>query len=299
MSIEPLHPQEGRAHIYLSMSYLQHPSLLKNYPAPYIHWREGRTHIRGKGHWANQQRRQRSHRRRRSPLFTHPCPRIHAALTLTHRREGRAHICLDGLHSAGSTHPCSRTPSSNAFPAEEKTALTFCALSHTFRPNTLRAIPAQEFGQFSSGWEPTGRRARASSLRPPVPAQEFGQFLTANPTQRRCIDANGKTRRPNPTQEFGQFFEERRALHWRRHTRMDSSIHPCSRIRTVLGQGRPHLIGRRAGGCEHPSLLKNLDSSEWGRSYLGDRCTGCFQQPSLLKNSDGGPLLPGATASPG
>ena len=112
--------------------------------------------------------------------------------------------------TAGSTHPCSRTHSSNAFPAEEKTALTFCALSNMFRPNTHRA--AQEFGQFSSGWEPTGRRARASSLRTPVPAQEFGQFLTANPTQRRCIDANGNTRRPIPTQEFGQFFEERRGL---------------------------------------------------------------------------------------
>ena len=46
------------------------------------------------------------------------------------RREGRAHIGLDGAHSAGSTHPCSRTLSSNAFPAEEKTALTFCALSN-------------------------------------------------------------------------------------------------------------------------------------------------------------------------
>ena len=155
-----------------------------------------------------------------------------------------------------------------------------------FRPNTHRA--AQEFGQFSSGWEPTGRRARASSLRTPIPAQEFGQFLTANPTQRRCIDANGKTRRPNPAQEFGQFFEERRALHWRRRTRMDSSTHPCSRIRTVLGQGRPHLIGRRAGDCERPFLLKNLDSSEWGHSYLGDRRAGCFQRPSLLKNSANG-----------
>ena len=108
--------------------------------------------------------------------------------------------------------------------------------------------------------------------------------MTANLTRRRCTDANGNTRRPIPTQEFGQFFEERRAFHWRRRTRMDSSIHPCSRIWTVLGQGRPHLIGRRAGGCEHPSLLKNLDSSEWGRSYLGDRRAGCFQQPPLLKN---------------
>ena len=143
-------------------------------------------------------------------LNIHPCPRIHVAYILTRRREGRAHIGLDGAHSAGSTHPCSRTHSSNAFPAEEKTALTFCALSNLFRPNTHRA--AQEFGQFSSGWEPTGRRARASSLRTPVPAQEFGQFLTANPTQRRCIDANGNTRRPIPTQEFGQFFEERRGL---------------------------------------------------------------------------------------
>ena len=111
--------------------------------------------------------------------------------------------------------------------------------------------------------------------------------MTANLTQRHCVDATGNTRRPIPTQESGQFFEKRRALQWRRRTRMDSSIHPCSRIWTVLGQGRPHLIGRRAGGCEHPSLLKNLDSSEWGHSYLGDRRAGCFQQPSLLKNSDG------------
>ena len=145
-------------------------------------------------------------------LNIHPCPRMHATVVLTRQREGRAHICSDGVHSAGSTHPCSRTFASNAFPVEEKTALTFCALSTMFRPNTHRAIPAQEFGQFSSGWEPTGRRARASSLRTPVPAQEFGQFLTANPTQRRCIDANGNTRRPIPTQEFGQFFEERRGL---------------------------------------------------------------------------------------
>ena len=112
--------------------------------------------------------------------------------------------------------------------------------------------------------------------------------MTANLTQRHYVDAIGNPRRPIPTQEFGQFFEKRRALQWRRRTRMDSSIHPCSRIWTVLGQGRPHLIGRRAGGCEHPSLLKNLDSSEWGHSYLGDRRAGCFQQPSLIKNSANG-----------
>ena len=187
---------------------------------------------------------------------------MHATVVLTRQREGRAHFGLDGVHFAGSTHPCSRTHSSNAFPAEEKTALTFCALSNMFRPNTHRAIPAQEFGQFSSGWEPTGRRARASSLRTPVPAQEFGQFLTANPTQRRCIDANGNTRRPIPTQELDSSSRSGGALHWRRRTRMDSSIHPCSRIWTVLGRGRPHLIGRHAGGRKHPFLLKNLDSSE-------------------------------------
>ena len=157
---------------------------------------------------------------------------MHATVVLTRQREGRAHIGLDGVHFAGSTHPCSRTHSSNAFPAEEKTALTFCALSNMFRPNTHRA------------------------------AQEFGQFLTANLTQRRCLDAIGNPRRPIPTQEFGQFFEKRRALQWRRRTRMDSSIHPCSRIWTVLGQERPHRIGRHAGGREHPSLRKNLDSSE-------------------------------------
>ena len=35
--------------------------------------------------------------------------------------------------------------------------------------------------------------------------------------------------------------------------------HPCSRNWTVLGQGQPYLVHRRAGGLKHPSLLKNLE----------------------------------------
>ena len=98
-------------------------------------------------------------------LNIHPSPRMHATVVLTRQREGRAHIGWVGAHSAGSTHPCSRTLSSNAFPAEEKTALTFCALSNLFRPNTHRA--AQEFGQFSSGWElQDGERGRLHSEHP-------------------------------------------------------------------------------------------------------------------------------------
>ena len=193
------------------MCHLQHPSLLKNCPHQTYIGENDALALRERDTWITNNE-GRAHIQQLRPPFTHPCPRIHAAYILTRRREGRAHICLDDVHSASSTHPCSRTLPSNAFPVAEKTALTFCALSTMFRPNTHRAIPAQEFGQFSSGWEPTGRRARASSLRTPVPAQEFGQFLTANPTQRRCIDANGNTQRPIPTQEFGQFFEERRGL---------------------------------------------------------------------------------------
>ena len=112
--------------------------------------------------------------------------------------------------------------------------------------------------------------------------------MTVNLTQRHCADAIWNTRCPIPTQEFGQFFEKRRALHWRRRTRMDSSIHPCSRIWTVLGQGRPHLIGRRASGRGTHPYSRIWTVLEWGRSYFGDRRAGCFQQPPLLKNSANG-----------
>ena len=69
--------------------------------------------------------------------------------------------------------------------------------------------------------------------------------MTVNLTQRHCADAIWNTRCPIPTQEFGQFFEKRRALHWRRRTRMDSSIHPCSRIWRMDTSGRREVDNLR------------------------------------------------------
>ena len=69
--------------------------------------------------------------------------------------------------------------------------------------------------------------------------------MTANPTQRRCIDANGNTRRPIPTQELDSSSRSGGALHWRRRTRMDSSIHPCSRIWRMDTSGRREVDNLR------------------------------------------------------
>ena len=149
------------SHLLVDVRASKHPSLLKNCPHQTYIGENDALALRERDTWITNNE-GRAHIQQLRPPFTHPCPRIHAAYILTRRREGRAHIGLDAVHFAGSAHPCSRTHSSNAFPAEEKTALTFCALSNMFRPNTHRA--AQEFGQFSRGWEPTGRRARVSSF---------------------------------------------------------------------------------------------------------------------------------------
>ena len=166
LSIEPSTPTgRPRSHLLVDVPPPT-PISAQELPAPDLHWRERRTRIKGKGHWDNRQRRPRSHSATAPAFNTHPCSRTHATCIVTRRREGRAHIGLDDVHSAGSTHPCSRTLPSNAFPVAEKTALTFCALSTMFRPNTHCAIPAQEFGQFSSGWESIGRRAHLHSEHP-------------------------------------------------------------------------------------------------------------------------------------
>ena len=149
------------------MCHLQHPSLLKNYPHQTYIGENDALALRARDTWITNNEGRAHIQQLRPPLTPIPAQEpMRPALLLV---EGKAALTLAWmmctLHSAGSTHPCSRTHSSNAFPAEEKTALTFCALSNMFRPNTHRA--AQEFGQFSRGWElQDGERGRLHSEHP-------------------------------------------------------------------------------------------------------------------------------------
>ena len=122
------------------------------------------------------------------------------------------------------------------------------------------SIPAQEFGQFSSGYTPPGRRARARFTpqthprsriwtvrgedpyltRGPIrrtPTQEFGQFSRSGGSY-IATGVHEWTFAPITAQEFGQFLC-RVDFTSQTGTRAASSTHPCSRIR------RKDMSGRR------------------------------------------------------
>ena len=196
---------------------------------PYLHGREGRAHIRRQGTQVNQQRRWCSLSATAPAFDTHPSSRIYSTRLPNRQREDRAYIHLDGVHTFGSTYPCSRTHSSNSFPAEEKAALTFCAL-------TL-LLP------------------RHDALTARIPAQEFGQFWREHNCSTSSRNALLRHSR------IWTVFEKWRALHCDRRAWMGSSIHPCSRIWTGLEWEYSYVeIGSRGTPSTRPcSRIRRLD----------------------------------------